>query len=414
MKIHTTLLLAALLAAGPAAAQVNFGSYVSIGDSLTAGFSSGTLAERHQVVSYPALIARQGGVTDFQQPLVGDPGLPQGELQLLNLAPVTVIAPRPGRGVPKNLTFPRPYNNIAVPGATLTNALVRVSDNGGFHDLVLRGLGTQVQQALALRPTLITVWLGNNDVLGAATSGRALPGVTLTPPEIFRAVFQQVISALRPSGAKIFAANLPDVTSIPFVTTIRPFITVAGLQIPLIGPNGPLSADSYVLLPASGQLAQGIGLPPPIGTGIPLADQYILDPAEVRLIRSYVDANNQAIAEISAAAGVPVLDVNRFLKEFATTGRVIGGVRLSASFLTGGLFSYDGVHASDLGYAIVANEWIRLFNENGADVPPVDLGAYLGATSRSAVIDPPRGFIFSDEAAAQLRMIFPALDDAEK
>ena len=73
--------LAAVLAcaAGPLAAQTTapvFTAYYSIGDSLAAGFESGSLVETHQVVSAPALIARQAGVVDFQLPKVSEPGIP--------------------------------------------------------------------------------------------------------------------------------------------------------------------------------------------------------------------------------------------------------------------------------------------------------------------------------------------------
>ena len=179
-------LLAVAAAARPAAAQTNFSRYVSVGDSLAAGVESGSLVETHQLRSVPALIARQAGAADFQQPLVSEPGIPP-ELALVTLVPAPLLAPKaPTAGEPKNLGLPRPYNNLAVPGATLNDALNTVTDAGGSHDLILRGLGTQVQQALALSPTAITVWIGNNDVLGAAVRGRAIDGVTLTPASAFR------------------------------------------------------------------------------------------------------------------------------------------------------------------------------------------------------------------------------------
>src|SRR5438045_595693 len=150
----------ALLAAAavPAAAQTNFTTYVSIGDSLAAGFESNSLVVTHQNRSVPALIARQAGAQSFQQPLISEPGIPP-ELTLVSLVPTPLIAPKSASlGAPTNLTLPRPYNNLAVPGATSVDALTRTTDNGGLHDLILRGLGTQVQQPLALHPTAITLW----------------------------------------------------------------------------------------------------------------------------------------------------------------------------------------------------------------------------------------------------------------
>src|SRR5947207_14174014 len=116
-RLFAALPALALVAAGgrPAAAQTNFTTYVSVGDSLAAGFESGSLVETHQNRSVPALIARQAGVQGFQQPLVAEPGLPD-ELTLVSLVPVPVVAPKSAStGAPKNLGLTRPYNNLAVP-----------------------------------------------------------------------------------------------------------------------------------------------------------------------------------------------------------------------------------------------------------------------------------------------------------
>ena len=134
-------------------------------------------------------------------------------------------------------------------------------------------------------------------------------------------------------------------------------------------------------LAASTLLAQGIGIPAALGgTGAALPDEVVLDPAEIAIIRDRVNTNNQAIREICAAANVPVLDVHAVLGEVATTGRHVGGVTLTSAFLSGGVFSYDGVHPNDLGYALLANEWIRVINESGGSLPPVDLGAVMGVS----------------------------------
>lgn len=423
--------LAALLAgsAGPLAAQTAappvFTAYYSIGDSLAAGFESGSLVETHQVVSAPALIARQAGVVDFQLPRVSEPGIPI-ELHLQSLSPAPLIVPKSNRpGTPTNLALNRAYNNLAVPGATVLDSGTRVTDDGGLHDLILRGRGTQVQQALAARPSVITLWIGNNDVLAAAVRGRAVDGVTLTPAADFRSYYLAVVTALRTSGARIFAANLPDVTSIPYVTTI-PAVVVnpstgqpvlsGGQPVPLIGPAGPLPSGSLVTLGASSLLAQGIGIPTALGgRGTPLPDEVVLDPTELNIIKDRVIANNQAIAEICQAAGIPVLDINAIMRDLAQNGRTIGGITFTSSYLTGGIFSYDGVHPTDLGYAITANEWIRLLNANGAALAEVDLLPFVGlpttvSASSRARLRPP-AWEFPQETQDALLAIFPRLDE---
>ena len=394
MRRSALIVLAAVFAAaGPAGAQTNFTTYVSVGDSLAAGFESQSLVETHQNRSVPFLIARQAGVQGFQQPLISEPGIPP-ELTLVSLLPAPLIAPKASTpGAPKNTALARPYNNLAVPGATAADALTRTTDAGGLHDVILRGMGTQIQQAVALRPTAITLWIGNNDVLGAALRGRAIDGVTLTPTDPFRATYAQIVAALKPTGAFIVAATLPNVTAIPFVTTIPPYVVngtgqpvlIAGNRVPLLGPDGPLPSNSLVTIAASSLLAQGIGIPAVVGgRGTPLPDEVVLNPSEIAIIQDHVNVNNKSIRDICGAANIPVLDVQAILNELSTTGIHVGGITLTSSFLSGGAFSYDGVHPNDIGYAVLANEFIRVINANGGTLPLVDLGPVLGVTSGAA------------------------------
>src|SRR6185295_17899232 len=87
-----TLAFPALAAAQavPPPLSINFGTYVSVVAGLASGIVSGALVQNHQATSVPALIARQAGVSDFQQPLVSAPGIPS-ELQLLGIAPTPTI-----------------------------------------------------------------------------------------------------------------------------------------------------------------------------------------------------------------------------------------------------------------------------------------------------------------------------------
>lgn len=421
-RIAVAALCLRALGASPAAAQVDPRRYVALGDSLTAGFSSGSLVVTHQSSSFPALIARQAGRAGFQQPTVSDPGLPP-ELTLLSLVPTTVIAPKSATpGAPTNLALPVPYDNLGVPGALSVDLLTRTSDEGGFHDLVLRRRGTTaLQQALSLEPSLVSLWIGSNDVLGAVIRGRAIDGVTLTPASAFRAAYAAIVEALRGARVQAIAANLPDVSSIPFATTIPPYVvdpatgaplTLAGQRVPLLGPGGPLPEGTLVTLAASALLARGDGIPAALGgRGTPLPDEVILDANELAIIRERVAANNRAIDEICRAALIPVLDWNSVLREIVTTGRSVGGVRLTGAFLTGGVFSYDGVHPTDLGYALVANEWIRLINASGGNLPEVNLAPFLGLGARAAAPArraPP--LEFTREAWDALLAVFPTLD----
>ena len=388
--------MVALLAATPAMAQVDLSNYVALGDSLTAGFASGALMDFYQDRSYPAILAAQAGATGFEQPLVSEPGFPP-ILELVHLVPVPVIQPVGlVPGLPVNAALPRPYNNLGVPGANLFDMLFATGDinnllAGNFdnvmHDLILRdGLHTALEQAIGLQPTFITVGIGNNDVLGAVAVATPIDGVTMTPVAIFEQLYNNAIGALvTNTSADIVLMNLVYSTDTAFATTVPPFVDIPGLGLtPLIGTKGPLTPDSQVTLLAGGLIAQGYGLPggPPLPedldflTGEP---GYVLRPEEIDIINDRIDAFNAIIADVADTYGLAVFDTNAFLDEIiAGEAPSYGGVEINGGFLLGGFFSYDGIHAQRIGYAMVADALIQFINaEFGNTIPRVNMAEVL-------------------------------------
>ncbi len=436
-KLLIVCTLAVLVGALPAGA-VDFSRYVALGDSLTAGFASGGLTEYYQVRSYPALLAQQAGVSSgFELPLVSAPGIPNLN-ELVALAPSPVIRPIPGpAGSPINATLERPYNNLGVPGANLYDLLFTTGDIGNLllgnqdnvmHDLILRnGVNTALEQAIGLQPTFLTMWIGNNDILGAALAGTPVEGVTMTPVATFEQLYHNALGALvANTSADIVVMNLPDVTAIPFVNSIDPYFDVPGVgRVPIIGSNGPLPETAHPTLLASALLAQGIGVPTALGgTGQPLPEDLqivggqvvpgvVLRQEELEVISGRIAAFNQIIAREAAAFGVEVLDVNALFDDIAGGNLwVLGGIELSADFLLGGLFSYDGIHPQNIGYALVTVELIDLINSRmGGHLPQVNMGNILcgqggcgedGPSTASAA-----GATFSSAAARSLLQTFP-------
>ena len=389
MRLHVFFAALVLPALPAAAQQPSFSQYVAIGDSFLAGVVSDALVESHQHNSIPALIARQAGAPQFVQPLVSEPGLP-AELALVSLGPTATIAPKSTvPGGPRNANAAGSFHNLAIPNTTAADLVTRTTDSGGMHDLVLRGRGTALAQAMAARPTLVTIWVGNDEILTAVRRGRAIEGQTLTPAATFRFNFQTMVANLRNAGATVVVANVMDLTSVPFATTMKPYhtdpvtgapIRVNGALVPLLGPNGPLPEGTLVTLVASRLISQGEGVPTSVGgRGTALPDELILDAAEQAQIRARIADFNRAIEEVCRPAGIPIVDMHAFYESFVKSGRSIAGINVTNQFLTGGFWSYDGVHPTDLGYAILANEWIAAINSLGADVPAVGLAPYLGA-----------------------------------
>ncbi len=409
-------------------AQADFSRFYVIGDSLTAGYSHGSLVQTFQQYSYPALIAQQAGVDDFEQPLISEPGIP-ARLVLLHLVPSVVIGQKAGLGTPINLTLPRPYNNLAVPGANVYDVLNTVS--GGLHDVILRGQGTQLQQFIVSNPTFAVVWIGNNDLLGSVIYGKVIEGVTVTPLSFFVDQLQGLINGIRlASDADVVFLTLPDPTVIPYTTTIPPYIVNPatgqpvlddqGNPIPLLGPNGPLPPNSLVTLPASALLAEGYGIPKALGgNGLPLPDDVVLLPGEIDQIRSILKSFNNEIRSRAEDAGFKVFDSEALITQLSETGVLYGGIHLTFDYLTGGMFSYDGVHPSPLGYAVFVNYLIEFINQEfGNELPLIDLKPFItgekGGVPVEGTILPNSMPIFTQQAYESLKSVFPLLNDQEK
>jgi hypothetical protein len=422
MKILKSLLrislalaaVAALSPASPAWAQVDLTRIAWIGDSEGAGFTAHCLTKRVQVDSSSAVIARTENVADFQQPIVNDPGL-GGCMVLTSLAPSFTY--EPSTGTPANLALPRPYNNLSVPGCAIGDMLraTTASETSGscalFIDLVLRNAalhaGSQVDQAIALSPTFVFLENVGNDYLGAVLSGTIIDGVTVTPLAPFTADTSATLTKLAAKQPKGIVFGVADVTSIPFTTTLPPFLTsggklvlnpATGLPIPLLGPKGcptgvpacNIPPTTLVTLNAAAYLPYGYGIPcavaptlPKCNNPLPAAADAAGNPgaliyaADVAFLKQRGADYNTAIKAAAASSGYKYYDVNDFLLRLKA-GFDFGGITINAAYLTGGAFSYDGFHLTPIGYALLADDLIQFMNANfNASLPRVNLTTYL-------------------------------------
>jgi lysophospholipase L1-like esterase len=435
--------LVALLGVAPTSAQ-DFSTYVALGDSLTAGFTNGGLGMPAQQESYAALLARQAG-THFELPLISSPGIP-GMWTLASLAtgsPQFYIPSQAEYGMPINATYPGIYNNLGVPGATLFDMLFTVGDISRvllgtatsetiMFDLILRNnTNTALEQAIGLGPTFVTVWIGNNDALGAALAGTAAPGLTLTPVETFQVMYGNAIGALATNtDADIVVFTIGEGPVLPFVNTIPPVIVdpttqqpvlINGAPVPLIGSNGPVSMDSLITLNAAPLLAQGIGIPVELGgTGLPLPDDLdivartpgvIIRPDEMQVILDHIGAYNEIIYAVADQFGARVFDVRPLYNQYLAEGVKYGGIDFTGDYLTGGIFGYDGIHQAAIGHADLAVHLIDFLNsEFGGSIPQVDVAEIMCAGGCGDIETPtPLGAnaidVFTAEARSQLMQI---------
>lgn len=243
------------------AGDADFTRYVAVGNSLTAGFMDGTVFRSGQQYSYPNLLAQQfalvgGGA--FTQPSYAEDVNNLGGLPLPGFSTRLVIdaaagGPEPIAGTTTVSLTPQAtaFNNMGVPGAKSFHLLAAGYGNAAglsaglanpyFVRMATSPNTTVLADAMSLNPTFFTNWIGANDVLAYATSGGAGVDQTgnldpstygsndITDPNVFASVYNTIVTTLTSNGAKGVVATIPNVTSIPYFTTV---------------PYAPLTADA--------------------------------------------------------------------------------------------------------------------------------------------------------------------------
>ncbi len=231
--------------------ELDLSNYVALGNSLTAGFADGALYITGQENSFPNILANQFktvGGGEFTQPLMADnTGGFAGNTD--NFPPRLVlvfdengqpVGPAPYTGAPSTTSISEnlgsTFNNMGVPGAKSFHLGFPGygSLNPYFGRFQQSATSTVVADALAQSPTFFSLWIGNNDILGYATSGgtgedhnvtgnidpSTYGSDDITNNAVFAQTYAGLVEGLAAGGRKGVLINLPDVTSIPFFTTV--------------------------------------------------------------------------------------------------------------------------------------------------------------------------------------------------
>ena len=440
--------------------EADFSKFISLGNSLTSGYRDGALYSGGQNESFPSMMAMQmklAGGTDFKQPLmpnnvggfIGLPGFP-GKLELKIVNGALTPVPNSSGAALDNVKAGGPYQNMGVPGAKVSHLLAPGYGNPAGLSLGLANpyfvrfasstTASVVGDALAQNPTFVSLWIGNNDVLGYATSGGDGSN-PITPVDGavgvgFTNTYTALVSNVFPTGTtrKGVVANIPNVTSVPFFTRVpaMPLTNLTDAQVTQLNggyaaynaglaqakalgaindaeyqkrlikftagavANGAVIADKdlatvpglpkyrqttakdYILLTASAVLTPQAGG----GTSVPLEDKLVLTESEAAKVLTATAAYNTTIKSLADSKGLAFVDMNAKMTELnSKSGISWNGVKYTATFVTGGTFSLDGVHLTGRGYAIVANEFIKSINNKyKSTLPQVDPNKYSGVT----------------------------------
>ncbi len=231
--------------------EADFSKYVSVGNSLTAGYTDGALFIASQQNSMPNILAQQfalAGGGEFTQPLMGDNLgglLLGGNVIAANRLFFNGATPERVQGMPSTeitATLSGPFNNMGVPGAKSFHVIAPGYGNvagvptGQANPYFVRFASsantTILNDAATQQPTFFSLWIGNNDVLSYATSGGAgvnqsgnfdpttYGGNDITDPTVFAQVYSGIADALTANGAKGVIANIPNVMTIPYFNTV--------------------------------------------------------------------------------------------------------------------------------------------------------------------------------------------------
>lgn len=217
--------------------NADFTNYVAIGNSLTAGYMDGALYNNGQEFSLAAQISGQfeftGAPATFNQP---DINSVNGFNTLANTGSGPVLGrfkldtsipgPSPtinGDPIESYTGETSSLNNFGVPGIQLGQLLTPGTGNPSspaFNPFYARfasapGTSTILGDAISVDPTFFTLWIGNNDVLGYATSGATRPEI-LTSQEDFQTQFSAIINSLMTeTSASGVVANIPQILATP-------------------------------------------------------------------------------------------------------------------------------------------------------------------------------------------------------
>ncbi|WP_189090094.1 SGNH/GDSL hydrolase family protein [Deinococcus ruber] len=331
----SAVLLAATGMAGPAATPPPVMRYVSLGDSLTAGFQSGGLTAQGQQAAYPVIIARLAHI-DFGVPAGKAPGCPP---------PLDGGLFKPGASCVRVQPNVR-GSNFAVPGARVEDLLNRTAQTAPdaatrqLYTLILGPKLSQVGAALKSRPTFISVWIGANNVLDTLTSGNPAQA---TPPAAFEASYRRLLDALKPAGATVVLLTVPDVTRVPLLAS-GDFLFRQGIGQPDCAGSASRVALSVLLSEA------------PANCNAP----YALTPAKLDAIRGTVNAYNAVILKLAAERGLKVFDVNPLFATLRATDPNLSDPNQPF----GPDFSLDGVHLSSSAQTRLADALVAFGNAN--------------------------------------------------
>lgn len=370
---------------GPAG-QDAFKSYVAIGTSLSMGVQSDGVVYFSQQHDWTKLLSHQA-FAQFTQPLVAAPGCFSpliAPLQLSRrLSGISAAANQTTSTADTACTtfgaVTLPANDVGIDGANTYDALYVTPETASVegvkrrrqYRLVLPPKTSQVTAMMQQKPTLVSVELGANEALGAASGllfpkagyrGAASAG-TFVPNAVWQPVYDALIDSVKKTGAKVLLVGVPKTNGFVSLRTGDELYTdrAAFLNFGVIIAADCQGSTNSIFVPikvlnAVGA-AQATGSAQTIScTDTPGAQDNILTPADVQLIDGVIGGMNSHIQSVAQANGWAYMDLSTLWAQWVARRGAFSLVSMLGCVRPYGQYvSLDGVHPNAQGYQEMAN-----------------------------------------------------------
>ena len=295
-----------------------------------------------------------------------------------------------------------PFTVFGIPGLRLnqfTNSSFAAS-NPFYNRMSSSPSISLLDELMAQKGTFFQLYIGLEDVLDYAKSGGTHE--TLPSELQFQQNYEQVIQNLTAEGAKGAIATIPDVTMMPYFTTIpwnglsldnSNVGTLNSIYNPLgfyfqLGANPFMIVDSAANMFAVRQIQSTelllLSLPldsvkcNQMGVLFPIRDEFVLDAGELNVLRGKIQAYNNFIRQIAQTYNLALVNTDQFVSNLAD-GFTYNGVSMSAKFVSGGAYSLDGIYLNPRGNALFANAFIKAINQKyHSTIPEVNANKFDG------------------------------------
>ncbi len=395
---------------GPAG-QDAFARYVAMGTSLSMGVQSDGVVYFSQQQDWTKLLSHQA-FASYTQPLIQAPGCFSpliAPLQLSRRLSGISAGANPAASVPDTTcalfgTVSLPTNDVAIDGANTYDALYVTPETTAVESvkrrrqyrIVLSPKMTQVTAMMQQNPTLVSVELGANEVLGVASGllypkagyrGAAAQG-TFVPISVWQPVYDALIDSVKKTGAKVLLVGVPKTNGFVSLRTgdelyqdraafQRYGVVIAadcqGSANAIFVPIKVLNAIGAAQ--ATGQ-AQNLSCSDSPGT-----QDNILTPADLQAVDALIDGMNSHISSVAQTNGWAYLDLSTVWAQWVSrrgpfsVAFLLGCVRPYGQYV-----SLDGVHPNVQGYQEMANAAASALNTKYGFAIPANPQAVLTTT----------------------------------